>query len=70
MLKIIFKRYKKTISPLLKHLFSGGCRFEPTCSEYVYRALLKHGLVKGGFFAIVRIVKCNPFYHGSNYDPI
>jgi len=38
------------------------CRFNPSCSIYAKKALLKHGFVKGGYYATIRILKCNPFY--------
>jgi len=32
-------------------------------------ALKKHGLFKGGWFALKRILSCHP-WGGSGYDPI
>lgn len=68
-LKICLKIYKKVISPLI-HCFSpnSGCRFYPTCSEYSYQAIKKHGLVKGLIKSFKRIIKCNPFNKGG-YNP-
>lgn len=45
------------------------CRFYPTCSEYAKQAIIKYGLLKGGFLAIKRIVKCHPLNEGG-YDPV
>ncbi|NLY73419.1 MAG: membrane protein insertion efficiency factor YidD [Tissierellia bacterium] len=45
------------------------CRFYPTCSQYSYEAIDKYGALKGGFLAIKRILKCNPFHPGG-YDPL
>jgi putative membrane protein insertion efficiency factor len=57
-------------SPLLKALFPDGyCRFYPSCSEYSKRSIEKFGLVKGGFLAIRRILRCNPFSKGG-VDPV
>lgn len=68
-LKICFKIYKKTISPLIHFLRpNSGCRFYPTCSDYFYQAIKKYGLIKGGFKGGKRIIKCNPFNKGG-YDP-
>lgn len=47
----------------------GYCKFNPTCSEYAYQAIDKHGLIKGGRRAIWRLIRCNPFSKGG-YDPI
>lgn len=39
---------------------SSGCRFEPTCSEYCALALEKHGVVRGLWKGLIRIMRCNP----------
>jgi putative membrane protein insertion efficiency factor len=59
------KIYKYTISPLLPP----ACRHYPTCSDYAIGALEKHGFIKGSYFSIVRILRCNPFFKGG-YDPV
>ena len=65
--------YQKTLSfdhGLPKYLFPHGyCRFHPTCSEYGYQAIDKYGVIKGGFMAFTRIIRCNPFSQGG-YDPV
>ncbi len=38
-----------------------NCRFHPTCSEYGRQAVMRYGLVMGGFLAGDRIIRCNPF---------
>jgi putative membrane protein insertion efficiency factor len=62
---LIIKIYQKIISPL----FSPSCRFYPTCSEYSYGSIEKHGILKGGWYSILRILKCHPYHHGG-FDPI
>ncbi len=57
--------YKRNISPLLPP----ACRFVPTCSEYAMEAIQKYGALKGGYLAIRRILRCNPFHPGG-YDPV
>ncbi len=47
----------------------GSCRFTPTCSCYAYEAIQKHGIIKGSFLSVKRIVRCNPFTKGG-YDPV
>jgi conserved hypothetical protein YidD len=64
-LVFLIKFYRKNISPLKKPC----CRFYPTCSEYTLEALEKYGVLKGGFMAIKRILRCNPFNKGG-YDPV
>ncbi|MBN2009486.1 membrane protein insertion efficiency factor YidD [candidate division KSB1 bacterium] len=61
----IIRIYQKLISPL----FPPTCRFTPTCSQYTVEALRKHGIFKGGWLGIRRIVRCNP-WGGSGYDPV
>ena len=41
------------------------CKYYPTCSNYAKEAITKYGSIKGGFLAIKRILKCNPFSKGG-----
>lgn len=54
-----------------KRFFSIGysCRFVPTCSEYMYEAIDKYGVLKGGWMGIKRIGRCRPG-GGSGIDLI
>jgi len=61
----IIRCYQQAISPLLPN----SCRFYPTCSEYVIRAVEKYGVLKGFYMGIKRVLKCHPFYPGG-YDPV
>lgn len=47
----------------------GGCRFRPTCSEYMYSAVEKYGLLKGILMGLWRIMRCGPWSKGG-YDPV
>ena len=62
---LLVRAYKRFISPCLPP----ACRFVPTCSEYALEALEKYGALKGGWLAIRRILRCNPFHPGG-YDPV
>ena len=61
----IIKTYQKLISPFLP----SSCRFQPTCSHYAKDALLAHGILKGSFLGIKRVLKCHP-WGGSGHDPV
>ena len=71
-LKLI-KIYQKSLSfdhGIFKSLFPQGyCKFYPTCSEYAYKAVEKHGVIKGGLLAVWRVLRCNPLNKGG-HDPV
>ena len=37
------------------------CRHIPTCSNYAIESINEHGVLRGCFLAIKRILKCNPW---------
>ena len=45
--------------------FHNRCRYYPTCSNYAIEALEIHGVFKGLFLIIKRILKCNPLSRGG-----
>ena len=55
------RAYQAILSPLM----GAVCRFYPSCSEYAYEAIAKHGVWKGGALALRRILKCHPFHPGG-----
>ncbi|MDL2210778.1 membrane protein insertion efficiency factor YidD [Desulfovibrio sp. OttesenSCG-928-O18] len=57
--------YKYCISPMLPP----ACRYLPTCSEYALQAVMRHGVFRGGAYAIWRILRCHPLAKGG-YDPV
>lgn len=57
------------IYQMISKLTPPVCRFYPTCSEYMKQAIIKYGVIKGGFLGIKRILRCHPFNEGG-YDPV
>ena len=67
--EVLFQLYRQAISPAL-HAFSlGRCKYLPTCSEYAYTAVVRHGWVRGGWLALRRLGRCHPFSPGG-FDPV
>jgi len=63
---IFFVRaYQVMLSPHLGHC----CRFEPSCSVYCIEALQRHGVIRGGWLAVRRVLRCRPF-GASGPDPV
>jgi putative membrane protein insertion efficiency factor len=46
-----------------------SCRFTPTCSAYAIEALDRHGVVKGSWLALRRLLRCHP-WGGKGFDPV
>ena len=65
-LLFLIRLYQKYLSPGLPR----RCRFSPTCSQYALEAITKYGAVKGGWLALKRLLRCNPFYKGDYFDPV
>ncbi len=61
--------YRWLISPLLAATAGPACRFEPTCSEYAHQALAVHGLGRGLYLTLRRLLRCRPM-GGWGYDPV
>jgi putative membrane protein insertion efficiency factor len=61
----IIKLYQIVVSPML----GPTCRFYPSCSYYAIDAITQHGLTKGCWLSLKRILKCHPLHDGG-YDPV
>jgi len=61
----LLRSYKRYVSPWLPP----SCRFEPTCSVYMYQAVEKKGVVSGLYLGLRRLLKCHPF-HAGGFDPV
>ena len=61
----LIRLYQKYISP-----YTGRhCRYYPSCSDYAVEAIRVHGPLRGGWLAVRRLLRCNPF-GGYGFDPV
>jgi len=58
--------YRRFVSPLKG---APSCRFHPTCSAYAIEAIDVHGVLKGSYLAVRRVLKCHPLHPGG-FDPV
>jgi len=65
----LLRVYKRVVSPVLHSLAVSQCKYLPTCSEYAYVAVVRHGWVRGGWLAARRLARCHPFGKGG-HDPV
>ena len=61
----LIRFYQLFISPLTPR----SCRFIPTCSQYALDSVKAHGVIRGLYLAVRRILKCHPFHEGG-FDPV
>lgn len=61
----MIRGYQLTLSSFMGR----QCRFEPSCSHYAQEAVMRFGVVRGGWLAVKRIARCGPF-GGSGFDPV
>lgn len=60
--------YQATLSRVLAA--SGAvCRFDPTCSHYGEAVIRHFGVVKGGWLAMKRVLRCGPWTPAGTLDP-
>lgn len=41
------------------------CRFYPSCSNYAQEAIEVHGVWRGGYLMVKRLLKCGPWHQGG-----
>ncbi|ADC64023.1 MULTISPECIES: membrane protein insertion efficiency factor YidD [Allochromatium] len=61
----LIRVYQYLISPLL----GPRCRFYPTCSHYAVEAIEVHGVARGSYLALRRVLRCHP-WHPGGIDPV
>ena len=63
----IIKIYRRILSPVLPF---NNCRFYPSCSQYAIEAVEKHGVLRGLWLAVNRILSCHQLSKKHGYDPV
>ncbi|MEX2696801.1 membrane protein insertion efficiency factor YidD [Rhizobium mongolense] len=61
----LIRLYQLTLSGFI----GNSCRHIPTCSEYGYEAIARHGLWAGGWMTLFRVGRCGPG-GTSGLDPV
>ncbi|MDR1486793.1 MAG: membrane protein insertion efficiency factor YidD [Deltaproteobacteria bacterium] len=61
----LLRFYQLFLSPLKPPT----CRFYPVCSSYAILAFKRHGIWRGGYLTLRRLLRCHPFHPGG-YDPV
>ena len=63
----LIKFYQRFLSP--SKFGVRICKFEPSCSKYMYKSIEKFGILKGAYFGFLRLFRCNPLSKGG-FDPV
>lgn len=61
----VIRFYQIFLGPFL----GGACKFHPSCSNYAYEAVMRHGARRGTLLALKRLGRCRPFTQGG-FDPV
>ncbi len=61
----LIRGYKLLLSPFLGQ----NCRFHPGCANYAMEAIELHGSLRGGWYALRRVLRCHPLNPGG-WDPV
>ena len=63
----VVRSYQLTLSGFV----GNHCRHLPTCSEYAYEAIARHGIWAGVWMGLFRVMRCGPWgTHGIDRVPV
>ena len=57
----LIRLYQQTFSRIIGPV----CRYYPSCSAYGVTALERHGLVRGTWLTVTRVLRCHPWAAGG-----
>jgi hypothetical protein len=60
--------YQRTLAPVAART-GAVCRFTPTCSHYAEAVIARDGILRGGWLAARRILRCSPWTPAGTKDP-
>jgi uncharacterized protein len=66
---LVLLGFVRVYQVLLSPFFGGACKFYPSCSNYAFEAIQRHGARRGFVLAMKRLGRCRPFTKGG-YDPV
>ena len=61
--------YQATLSPLYARV-GVRCRFTPSCSHYGEEAVRRFGVMRGGWMATKRVLRCGPWTPMGTTDAV
>jgi len=67
----LYQNFLNLNNPFMRMFFgvNTACRYSPTCSEYMYEAVERRGIITGLFMGLTRIARCHPWSRGG-FDPV